>query len=165
VTNEIPSTDLLDGTEHGLDPRIGGVWAALSAAVPLVVAAGGAIAIVVAGAGLGPALVVFVVGILLAVLAAWWARLAWARWRWRALSDALDLRHGVLISVESLVPYHRIQPIDVVRDPLERLLGLSSLILRTASASSDGKIPGLPASTADALRARLLALAGVDDAV
>jgi membrane protein YdbS with pleckstrin-like domain len=71
----------------------------------------------------------------------------------------------VIIANESLVPYHRIQQIDVERGPLDRLLGLSSLVLRTASATTDGKIPGIPAATADALRVRLLTRAGADDAV
>jgi membrane protein YdbS with pleckstrin-like domain len=156
--------DLLDGTENGLDPRVASMWGVLAAVVPLVPAVAGAIAIAVAGSGV-LAVAVLGFGIVVAAVGVWWTRLAWARWHWRALPDALEVRHGVLISVESLVPYHRIQQIDVIRDPLERLLGLSSLVLRTASASSDGKLPGIPASTADTLRTRLLTLAGVDDAV
>ena len=65
----------------------------------------------------------------------------------------------------SLVPYHRIQQIDVTRGPLERALGLSHLVLRTASATSDGMIPGIPAERADELRRLLLERAGLDDAV
>jgi membrane protein YdbS with pleckstrin-like domain len=104
-------------------------------------------------------------GLLVAAGSAAWARAAWARWRWSAWPDALDLRHGVLVVRESLVPYHRIQQIDIERNVIERMLGLSTLVLRTASASSDGKIPGIREEIADSLRVRLLTRAGVDDAV
>ena len=83
----------------------------------------------------------------------------------RAWPDALELRHGVFVLRESLVPYHRIQQIDVVRDPLERALGLSTLELRTAAATTDAKVPGIPADAAESLRRALLERAHVDDAV
>jgi membrane protein YdbS with pleckstrin-like domain len=156
--------DLLDGTEHGLDPRVGAMWSVAAGAVPVLVAAVTATAL---NATTNSEIVPLVVagGLIFAAIAALCARMSWSRWRWSAWPNALELRHGVVVARESLVPYHRIQQIDVERGPLERILGLSSLVLRTASASSDGKIPGIPAATADALRARLLTLAGADDAV
>ena len=66
---------------------------------------------------------------------------------------------------ESTIPYHRVQHIDLEAGPLERRLGLTSLILRTASASSDSTVPGIDAGDAEALRARILALVGTGDAV
>jgi hypothetical protein len=93
------------------------------------------------------------------------ARLAWTRWTWIAYEDALELRHGVVHVSSSLVPYHRIQQIDVHRGPLQRLLGVSRLVLRTAAATTDATIPGLGEVEADHLRYELLKRAGVDDAV
>jgi membrane protein YdbS with pleckstrin-like domain len=93
------------------------------------------------------------------------ARLAWSRWTWIAFDDALELRHGVVHVSTSLVPYHRIQQIDVHRGPLQRLLGVSRLVLRTAAATTDATIPGLGEVEADHLRYELLKRAGVDDAV
>jgi membrane protein YdbS with pleckstrin-like domain len=110
-------------------------------------------------------LLVLAGGFAIAAIGALWTHLSWSRWRWSAWPTALELRHGVIVAHESLVPYHRIQQIDIHRGPVDRMLGLSSLVLRTASASSDGKIPAIPAATADLLRVRLLTLAGVDDAV
>jgi uncharacterized protein len=157
--------DLLDGTPQGLDGRVAIIWALTAASIPVIGALIGAVALGASGAGgIWVGVVVLTAAVLTGVAVAW-ARASWARWSWSARPDALDLKHGVIVARESLVPYHRIQQIDVVRDPLERMLGLSSLVLRTASASSDGKIPGLPATVAEGLRLRLLTKAGVDDAV
>ncbi len=99
------------------------------------------------------------------VVAARWARAAYVRWRWSAGARALELRHGVVIAHHSVIPYHRLQQIDIVRGPLERVLGLATLTLRTAAATTDAQIPGIDAAAADALRRLLLERAGHDDAV
>jgi membrane protein YdbS with pleckstrin-like domain len=162
---EQASVDLLDGTEHRLDPRIAVVWAMSASAGWFLLAAVFAIVLAVANASISFIALALIGGVLVAGVSALWARAAWARWRWSAWPDALDLRHGVLVVRESLVPYHRIQQIDIERNVIERMLGLSTLVLRTASASSDGKIPGIREEIADSLRVRLLTRAGVDDAV
>ena len=100
------------------------------------------------------------------VLAAWGlARWRYAWWSWTAWPDALELAHGRVVHRASLVPYHRIQQIDISRGPFARTFGLSTLILRTAAATSDAELPGIGADHAEALRRELLARAGVDDAV
>jgi membrane protein YdbS with pleckstrin-like domain len=154
----------LDGTTHGLDPRQRTVWAVASALPGVVLGIAGVVLGLVAelsGAVLA-GVAVLVVWPLLAVVA---AALSWRRWTWSAWPDALELRHGVVVARASLVPYQRIQQIDVSRGPLERALGLSRLVLRTASATSDGELPGIPAEQADELRRHLLRRAGLDDAV
>lgn len=108
------------------------------------------------------------VGVLMAVwagLAFLFAHLRYRRWSWAAWPDAVDLRHGVIVVHQSVVPYHRIQQIDIHRGPLDRMLGLSVLILRTAAATTDAKVPGIAAGAADALRIELLQRSGIDDAV
>jgi membrane protein YdbS with pleckstrin-like domain len=154
----------LDGTEHHLHPRTRLVWGIGSALVLL-------------GIGIGLAVLAFLndeselgalslgVAVVLMVAVFGWAHLEWTRWTWSAWDDALELKHGVVSRHESLVPYHRIQQIDVERDPLERLVGLSSLILRTAAATTDAKLPGIAVDHADFLRHELLRRAGIDDAV
>jgi membrane protein YdbS with pleckstrin-like domain len=94
-----------------------------------------------------------------------WGRARWRRWRWSDLPEALELHRGVIVHRASYVPYHRIQQIDVERGPLERSLGLAQLVVRTASATTDAAVPGLAEDEAVRLRTRLLARAGVDDAV
>lgn len=157
--------ELLDGSSHRLDPRVAFVWGVSAAATPVAAALIAAGVLVSIEAAPGWMVLALAAGAVLASVAFAWARALWARFTWAAGDTALDLRHGLVVRRESLVPYHRIQQIDVVRDPLERLLGLSTLVLRTASASTDGKIPGLREAVADTLRDRLLTRAGVDDAV
>lgn len=154
----------LDGTEHPLDPRVRIVWAAGSALLWLGLGAVGAVvlAITVSGALAGVAVAAAVV---LAALSGLWAHLAWRAFRWSAWDDALELRHGVVTRRSSLVPYHRIQQIDVHRGPIERAVGLASLVLRTAASSTDAELPGIAAGDAEQLRHELLARAGIDDAV
>jgi uncharacterized protein len=95
----------------------------------------------------------------------WWTSLVWRAWQFRVGEGALHLRHGVLTRRQSTIPYHRVQHIDLEAGPLERRMGLTSLILRTASASTDSSVPGIDAVEAEALRARILALVGTGDAV
>lgn len=148
-----------------LDPRVRVLWTIGSAGPVLLLAVVVTVALAIRGvdglligasAGAGVALALGAVG---------WARLAWTRWRWAAGPRALELHHGVVIARESVVPYHRLQQIDVVRGPLERLLGLATLTMRTAAATSDARIPGIDAASADGVRRILLERAGRDDAV
>ena len=55
----------------------------------------------------------------------------------------------------TVVPYGRIQFIDLDEGPFLRVFGLATLKLNTASASSDAVIAGLPREDARALRERL----------
>jgi hypothetical protein len=154
----------LDGTEHHLHPRTRLVWGLSSCIVLLII---GAVLVVLAlvndEATLAGVAAAITVVLMIAVFG--WAHLEWTRWTWSAWDEALELRHGVISRRESLVPYHRIQQIDVERDPLERMVGLSSLVLRTAAATTDAKVPGIAVEHADFLRHELLRRAGIDDAV
>ena len=86
-------------------------------------------------------------------------RLRWRRWSWRMTDASVELRFGVLTRRHVTVPHFRVQQIDVLEGPLERLLGLATLTVTTASAAGSASLPGLPASIAPAIRAELLALA------
>jgi membrane protein YdbS with pleckstrin-like domain len=79
-------------------------------------------------------------------------------WRYAERHEDLLVRRGVLIRRVSVVPYGRMQFIDVTAGPFERLFGLATLRMHTAAAASDARIPGLAADTAAALRDRLAAL-------
>lgn len=74
---------------------------------------------------------------------------------WWETEDELLITKGKLRQTFTLVPYGRIQFVDVTSGPFTRLLGLKDVSLHTASATSDARIPGLPAAEADALRERL----------
>lgn len=144
-----------------LDPRARTLWSALAGGAAVVGAL--LVAIPLALADQLPVALLVVLGA--PVPAVLWARAAWARYRWAEGPDALELRHGVVVHRSSFVPYHRLQQIDVERGPLERMAGLAELVLRTASATTDARLPGLAEAEAHRLRVHLLERAGVDDAV
>lgn len=74
---------------------------------------------------------------------------------WKETADELLLSRGKVFHTYTVVPYGRIQFVDVTAGPIERIFGLKSVELHTASASSDSSISGLAAAEADALRDRL----------
>jgi membrane protein YdbS with pleckstrin-like domain len=81
-------------------------------------------------------------------------------WGYELRDDALELERGVVTRVETAVPFVRIQHVDTQRDPLDRLLGLSSVVVYTAgSRGADVTIPGLEPDRARDLRNRLRDLA------
>lgn len=71
------------------------------------------------------------------------------------LDDDLLIRKGVLFRTLSVVPYGRMQYVDVQAGPLARRVGIAEVQLHTASAGSDATIPGLPEAEAARLRDRL----------
>ena len=70
----------------------------------------------------------------------------------------LLVRHGRVIRRLSIVPYARMQFVDVTAGPMERMFGLATVRLHTAAAASDATVPGLEAQEATRLRDRLTAL-------
>jgi membrane protein YdbS with pleckstrin-like domain len=79
-------------------------------------------------------------------------------WGYAERTDDLLVRHGLLFRRLSIVPYGRMQFVDVTAGPLERLFGLATVQLHTAAAATDAKIPGLAPPEAARLRDRLTAL-------
>ena len=73
-------------------------------------------------------------------------------------ADDLLVVSGILFRRLVLVPYGRMQLVDVRRGPLERYLGLATVQLHTAAATTDATIPGLPPDVAGRLRDQLAAL-------
>ncbi len=79
-------------------------------------------------------------------------------WGYAERAEDLLVRRGVLVRRLSVVPYGRMQFVDVVAGPLERRWGLATVRLHTAAAASDARVPGLPAAEAERLRDRLATL-------
>ncbi|MGC9665699.1 PH domain-containing protein [Planosporangium sp. 12N6] len=79
-------------------------------------------------------------------------------WRYAERDDDLLVRHGLFIRTLSIVPYARMQFVDVTAGPMERMFGLATVTMHTAAAASDARIPGLPAAEAARLRDRLSSL-------
>ncbi|WP_190193450.1 PH domain-containing protein [Streptomyces minutiscleroticus] len=95
-----------------------------------------------------------------AVLAWGWPMLGrnWRSWRYAERSDDLLISRGVLWHEETVVPYGRMQLVEVTSGPVERHFGLASVQLHTAAAATDATIPGLDPREAERLRDRLTQL-------
>jgi uncharacterized protein len=81
-----------------------------------------------------------------------------AAWGYAERHQDLMVCRGVLIRRQSVIPYGRMQYIDVTAGPIERSLGLATLRMHTAAAASDARIPGLDRDVAATLRDQLAAL-------
>lgn len=71
--------------------------------------------------------------------------------------DDLLVRRGIMFREIVVVPYGRLQYVDVKAGPVDRLFGISQVQLHTASAGTDASIPGLAPEEAARLRDRLSA--------
>jgi membrane protein YdbS with pleckstrin-like domain len=76
-------------------------------------------------------------------------------WGYAERADDLLIRRGLMFRELVVVPYGRMQFVDVQAGPLERAFGVAQVQLHTASAGSDARIPGLSAAEAARLRDRL----------
>ena len=74
---------------------------------------------------------------------------------WLETDDELLLTRGKLWHTYTVIPYGRIQFVDVTAGPIERAFRLKTLKLHTASATTDTTLPGLETADADQLRQRL----------
>ncbi|HEX8573942.1 MAG TPA: PH domain-containing protein [Allosphingosinicella sp.] len=99
------------------------------------------------GIAIVPALLVF------AYLALWAPPRRYRAWGYRIDGEELRVRRGVWTRVHTLVPLDRVQHIDVSQGPLERGLGICSLVLHTAGTlHSQIVVPGLTRETAERIR-------------
>lgn len=78
-------------------------------------------------------------------------------WGYTERADDLLVRRGVAFRKLVVVPYGRMQFVDVSAGPLQRAFGLATVQLHTAAAATDARIPGLPPAEAARLRDRLAA--------
>jgi uncharacterized protein len=79
-------------------------------------------------------------------------------WGYAERAEDLLVRRGVMFRRTSVIPYGRMQYVEVTAGPFERAFGLATVQMHTAAAASDARIPGLPASEAARLRDQLTSL-------
>jgi hypothetical protein len=140
-----------------LHPRVRLAWAIRTLVVSAVLTVGTAFGAVFAGQPLWLAVVVGAVVLVLGLVLVW---LRYRLWRYEVREDSLYLERGVFTRVRTVVPFVRVQHVDSARSPLQRLLGLASVVVYTAgSRGADVSIPGLAPADADDLRERLKGLA------
>jgi membrane protein YdbS with pleckstrin-like domain len=77
----------------------------------------------------------------------------WRRWGYCGTDEQLRVARGWLFRTDTIVPFKRIQHIDVAQGPVERVFGLASLTVHTAGThNSIVTLPGLTRSDAEAMR-------------
>ena len=80
-----------------------------------------------------------------------------ASWAYAERDDDLFVRRGVAFRRIEVVPYGRMQLVDVTAGPLQRMHGIATVHLHTASPDTSARIPGLSPAEAARLRDRLTA--------
>ncbi len=147
--------------EEKLDPRAKSLWRLTGALQAAPILAGGAFgtyalaawaempvylaALPVLGALALAVLLVFVLPPLL-----------WRRWRYEIRPLEVDLQRGLVRITRTLVPMARVQHVDTRRGPLQRRLGLSTVVFYTAAGPNE--IPQLADDTAAEVRDRIAEL-------
>ncbi len=118
------------------------------------------LALVSLGIASGSSVAALVVAVLGIVLLAW----AWVAvgrnlrsWGYVERTDDLLVTHGATFQTLTVVPYGRMQLVDVKAGPVERAFGLVRVKLHTAAATTDAQLCGLTRDDAGALRDRLTA--------
>ena len=80
------------------------------------------------------------------------------RWGYAERDEDLYITRGALVRRLVVVPYGRMQYVDVQAGPLDRAFGIARVQLHTASPGTSAHIPGLTAEDAARLRDRLTSL-------
>jgi membrane protein YdbS with pleckstrin-like domain len=104
------------------------------------------------------AAVVAVVSLAAAAWGWWWAARNQRSWGYAEREDDLYVTSGIMWRRLVVVPYGRMQYVDVKAGPVERWLGLATVKLHTASPATSASIPGLERDEAVRLRNRLTEL-------
>jgi membrane protein YdbS with pleckstrin-like domain len=153
---ELPSDPLF--LEPGLDWRAVSPRLITERRVPIAILGAVALGVLVLGVVLdsGGAAPWWPFGIVAAVMAAicsflWFVLVPRVVMSWRYAEREQDLlvRHGRLVRRLTVVPYGRMQVIQVRSNPVANRLGIATV--------TDATIPGLPSEVAQALRDRLAA--------
>lgn len=141
----------------GPSPRLRALrrWEVAAVSAALLIA--GVCAALVAGSALAAVLVVVLV-LALGVGADAFVRRRVRAWGYAERQEDLLVRRGVMIKRTSVIPYGRMQYVELTAGPLERAFGLSTVQMHTAAAASDARIPGLAAAEAERLRDQLTSL-------
>ena len=122
------------------------------------------------GVVLIPLLAAAVVGAVLLSPVLWWfvggisALALWSAWitvrivlahGWAERDDDLLIKRGRMWRSVTVVPYGRMQYVEVTAGPLARAFGIATVQLHTASPGTDASLAGVPADDAARLRDRL----------
>ena len=131
-------------------------WHRLLTAVLWAIPIGGVGAFIVWRNGGVAAAVIWVVAVVLVAAVTWLvAELDRRAYGYAERADDLIVTHGVFVKRLIVVPYGRMQFVDVTAGLLERWMGIATVRMHTAAAATDATLPGLPTAEAALLRDRL----------
>jgi putative membrane protein len=122
----------------------------------------GFVVVLIAGGGWSPGLglVLALFGIAIALVAGY---IRWSHTTYWVSGNALHFRTGVLSPDDTSIPIGRIQAIDAIQGPIQRLFGVQALHVQTAGGGSEGEI--VLRAVADDEASRLRNVAGLSDPV
>ena len=152
-----------EAAEERLDPRVISVWRAAAAIGWLVWIGVATAALLLVERSALWALVLSAMAVPYVMLV---PEGRYRHYGYRVGGSDVRVTYGWLWRTESVVLHSRIQHVDTRQGPIERMMGLATVVIFTAgSVGAMVRIPGLAAGTADALRDRLVQLSGTGDAV
>lgn len=140
-----------------VSPRLATAWRLSMALIVVPITVIVAVVFVVNAVTLGTAITV-VVGIVIFVWLWWLLGRRVRSFGYVERADDLLVTSGVLFKRLVIVPYGRMQLVDLVAGPIDRSMGLATVKLHTAAATTDAGIPGLTPEEAARLRDRLASL-------
>lgn len=163
MTADVPPPPVVDEAPAKPHPRVVTVWRIawlIAAAVLSIGFAVLAFAVEISTPwALPPALLLF-------AFALWFPGARWRAWSYHVGAVDVRMSHGVWWRTSSVVPHARIQHVDTSQGPIDRAFGLAKVVVYTAgSVGAVEAIPGLLRADAEALRDRLAALSGTEDAL
>lgn len=106
-------------------------------------------------------LLIWLLPVVIAALFGWSLWLSVRRARalgYAELEEELLVRSGIMFQSLTVVPYGRMQQVEISSGPLLAKFGLASVELVTASSDTNAAIPGLEKNEAERLRTKLTAL-------
>ncbi len=161
--NPAPPAGPMREPAHRVSPRARGWWA-LRAAIPWLVV----LLLVVGALILDPGARAWSALPVVLVLLAAAHVLVMPRWRfafhrWEVTPVAIYAQTGWVTRTRVLIPMSRVQVIDTVAGPVERIFGLATVTVTTASSAGKVHIPGLERGVADAIAASLAISTGSQD--
>jgi uncharacterized protein len=138
-----------------LDPKIRLVWIA-AALIPAMVSAAITVGLLLVDVPIAP-WITGAVATLIAVLGVTFVPARYRSWTYLLTDTELVVRYGVVSKTERWLPRTRVQHVDIIGGPLERMLGLRHVVVYTAGTRvADLSIPGLSESAAEGLRDDML---------
>jgi membrane protein YdbS with pleckstrin-like domain len=83
--------------------------------------------------------------------------------RWEIGAQAVYTRTGWLVQERRIAPISRVQTVDTQRGPLDRIFGLATVTVTTASSAGAVRIVALDSEVADRIAAELTDIASIGE--